>query len=181
MDSAQISKTRCGMGMCELTHTQIGFLWNAGGRHPVKNKVALFGPARQPRLWSAHMARRPRARSAMALADRERLLTTRPRHPRAEDGGRVWGIFAIRRMVSHWRQSAETGRSCSRMGQAAVFSIMSAAFSPIMIDGALVLPDVSVGMIEASATLRPAMPWTRSRVSRTAIGSAPILQVPTGW
>ena len=27
---------------------------------------------------------------------------------------------------------------------------MSAAFSPIMIDGALVLPDVSVGMIEAS-------------------------------
>jgi hypothetical protein len=25
---------------------------------------------------------------------------------------------------------------------------MSAAFSPIMIDGALVLPDVSVGMIE---------------------------------
>src|SRR5947207_2205595 len=35
---------------------------------------------------------------------------------------------------------------------------MSAAFSPIMIDGALVLPDVSVGMIEASATRRPAMP-----------------------
>jgi hypothetical protein len=34
---------------------------------------------------------------------------------------------------------------------------MSAAFSPIMIDGALVLPDVSVGMIEASAIRRPAM------------------------
>ena len=31
-------------------------------------------------------------------------------------------------------------------GQVAVFSSMSAAFSPIMIDGALVLPDVSVGM-----------------------------------
>ena len=30
--------------------------------------------------------------------------------------------------------------------------------SPIMIDGALVLPDVSVGMIEASAIRRPAMP-----------------------
>ena len=30
--------------------------------------------------------------------------------------------------------------------------------SPIIIDGALVLPDVSVGMIEASATRRPAMP-----------------------
>jgi hypothetical protein len=39
---------------------------------------------------------------------------------------------------------------------------MSAAFSPIMIDSVLVLPDVSVGMIEAPATRRPAMPWTRS-------------------
>ena len=34
-------------------------------------------------------------------------------------------------------------------------SIIRAAFSPIMIDGALVLPDVSVGMMEASATRRP--------------------------
>ena len=32
---------------------------------------------------------------------------------------------------------------------------MSAAFSLIIIDGALVLPDVNVGMIEASATRRP--------------------------
>jgi hypothetical protein len=31
---------------------------------------------------------------------------------------------------------------------------MIAAFSPIMIDGALVLPDVRVGMTEASATRR---------------------------
>ena len=33
-----------------------------------------------------------------------------------------------------------------------------AAFSPIMIDGALVLPEIWVGMIEASATRNPAMP-----------------------
>jgi len=32
---------------------------------------------------------------------------------------------------------------------------MSAAFSPIIIDGALVLPDVNVGMIEASAIRGP--------------------------
>jgi hypothetical protein len=40
--------------------------------------------------------------------------------------------------------------------------IMSAAFSPIMIAGALVLPEVRVGMIEASATRRPSMPRTQS-------------------
>jgi hypothetical protein len=51
-----------------------------------------------------------------------------------------------------------TNRFAFENGQGAVFSSMSAAFSPIMIDGALVLPDVSVGMIEASAIRRPVMP-----------------------
>jgi hypothetical protein len=52
--------------------------------------------------------------------------------------------------------------------QVAAFSTMSAAFSPIMIDGALVLPDVSVGMIEASATRRPAMPCRLQYLSGSA-------------
>ena len=47
-------------------------------------------------------------------------------------------------------------------------------------DGALVLPDVKVGMMDASATRNPAIPCTRSWESTTAIASAPILQVPTG-
>ena len=56
----------------------------------------------------------------------------------------------------------------------------SAHFSPIIMEGAFVLPEVIVGMIEASATRTPSKPCTRFS-STTAIGSRPILQVPMGW
>ena len=59
--------------------------------------------------------------------------------------------------------------------------IISAAFSPIITDGAFVLPVVTVGMIDASATRSPSMPRTRSSGSTTAEPSIPILQVPAGW
>jgi len=59
-------------------------------------------------------------------------------------------------------------------------STKSDAFSPIIMLGALVLPEISVGMIEASAMRRPSIPCTRSLSSTTAILSDPILQVPTG-
>jgi hypothetical protein len=39
---------------------------------------------------------------------------------------------------------------------------MSAAFSAIMITGALVLPEVIVGIIDASTTRKPASPCTRN-------------------
>lgn len=58
--------------------------------------------------------------------------------------------------------------------------IMSEAFSAIMIVGAFVLPEVKVGMIEASTTRRPDMPLKRRRSSTTDTSSWPILQVPTG-
>jgi hypothetical protein len=58
--------------------------------------------------------------------------------------------------------------------------IMSAAFSPIMMVGALVLPPIRVGITEASTTRRPSSPWTFSLASTTAIASLPIRAVPTG-
>src|SRR4051812_15424127 len=59
--------------------------------------------------------------------------------------------------------------------------MIAAPFSPIMIEGAWVLPLIRVGMIEASMTRRPSRPRTRSWVSTTAISSVPILQEPAGW
>ena len=87
--------------------------------------------------------------------------------------GRV-PLSSLREAGREWREPGEGPLT------AASSSTMRAAFSPIMIAGALVLPEVSVGMIEASATRRPAIPRTRSRSSTTAFGSEPILQVPTG-
>src|SRR5438477_3924592 len=59
--------------------------------------------------------------------------------------------------------------------------IMSEAFSPIMTQAAFVLPDTTVGMIEASATRNPSKPCRRSRSSTTAVTSEPIRQVEVGW
>src|SRR5579872_6456996 len=90
---------------------------------------------------------------------------------------------------------AATGYECqnrdtSGLGRANVKSthyrasstIIAAPFSAIIAVGVLVFPDVMVGITEASATRRPAIPRNRRRSSTTAIGSfaVPILAVPTG-
>src|SRR5262249_11657102 len=64
---------------------------------------------------------------------------------------------------------------------AASCNIMSAPFSPIITAAALVLPDTTVGMIEASITRSRSKPRTRRRSSTTAAGSEPMRQVEVGW
>ena len=60
--------------------------------------------------------------------------------------------------------------------------IIAAPFSAIIMVGALVLPEVIVGMTEASTTRSRSSPITRRRSSTTAMASLPrpILAVPTG-
>ena len=97
--------------------------------------------------------------------------------------GPTWEIVATK-LGGWWRLRCSAGNKLDlRNDQAAASNTMRAAFSPIIIDGALVLPEVSVGMIEASATRKPDIPRTRRRSSTTAAASLslPILQVPTGW
>lgn len=67
----------------------------------------------------------------------------------------------------------------SKRQRSAAFT-KSAARSPIMMLGALVLPETSRGMMLASATHRPSMPFSFSVGSTTAASSLPIRHVPTG-
>ena len=57
---------------------------------------------------------------------------------------------------------------------------MSAAFSAIIIVGAFVLPEVILGMIDASTTLKFSIHLTFSFSSTREASPLPILHVPTG-
>ncbi len=76
--------------------------------------------------------------------------------------------------------TASTSRGTELNFPTYVCRIRSAAFSAITIAGALVLPPIRVGMMEASTTRSDSSPCTFKVSSTTAMSSLPILQVPTG-
>jgi hypothetical protein len=128
----------------------------------------------QPLLGELSQAAQVTCRHAQTRADEwtalaqvsRRLVDTSLLPPNLERLGTSASIAGCRQemaprpemSVDYKSLKCGTNRFAFENGQGAVFSSMSAAFSPIMIDGALVLPDVSVGMIEASAIRRPVMP-----------------------
>lgn len=69
----------------------------------------------------------------------------------------------------------------SAAGSAGLPRMKSAARSPIITHGALVLPPITLGITEASAMRRPSIPFSRSWGSTTSPASEPMRQVPTGW
>src|ERR1700677_2800681 len=93
-----------------------------------------------------------------------------------------WNVRIVSRAVhgidgpftagKHRRTSPDYRASCR---------IKSAARQAVAIAGALVLPDIVVGMTEQSTTRSASTPRTRKRASTTAWGSlsSPILHVPT--
>ena len=87
------------------------------------------------------------------------------RHPRAsQDGGDP--RLAV-------RVGSANGYAAIRIG----WRTISATFSPIMILAALVLPETTAGMIEASATRRPPIPCAPGLRIDDRQRVAPILQV----
>ena len=138
------------------THSLVGFGPLAGGRFPcLPGNQSLY----------PHAA--PVNRTTAAANRLLRLFA--PRYALGGPRGKIaWPGSALQAPASPTNAASFTPWSAA---------IISAAFSPIMIDGALVLPLITLGMTLASATRRLPTPSTRSRGSTTS----PIRHVQVRW
>ena len=93
---------------------------------------------------------------------------------------RISSVSSMMVSISDRRIRRHSFRGRLTAGSGGLPAMMSAAFSPIMMVGALVLDELTSGMIEESQTRSPSMPRTLRSGPTTAIASAPILQVPDG-
>ena len=89
-------------------------------------------------------------------------------------------VQTITTQVGQLALAAFSDAAAARAVASVAVRMMSAQRSPIMIVAALVLPEVTAGMPEASATRSPARRAPQGR-STTASRSTPVRQVPTWW
>ena len=171
----------------------------------VRWRLALFRPAwllrwslQWRQLWPLLDADADRADLELRLI--KLLLKDRARvHPFAGKGGswRKAGIGRNADLCRHFQRHAPQQTACLSEGANALsvevrrrevppcrpghtrcltFRI-SPARSPIMMQGAIVLPVVTRGIMEPSAIRRLSIPWTLREPSTTDIASCPILAV----